>query len=358
MIYSLEINNFQSHKYSRLEFSEGVNVIVGTSDSGKTAVLRALRWVVNNRPSGNDFRSTWGGETSVQLVTDDGIVIRNKDKAEKYSIGVAGKKDIEFKAFGTNVPQEVSDVLNISEINLQGQMDAPFLLSKSAGEVATHFNKIARLDKIDTATANVNSWIRELTATIGHESVKDKPATGLIRQKEKLEEEIEKFKYLQKFEIEVEVLEGMELSKKGLENRLTKLNNLVKELNEIKVDIDVNFYILRIEYLLDAVLIKINVRDEMKVKVRNLYRFVQSIKTIEEEIKDRELLATLFDPIVSLLNLYKDKNLLANQFTTLNKLLKSINDIIYQLKIKEAEFDRLHQQFDDNFPDVCPLCGK
>ncbi|MFR9297315.1 MAG: AAA family ATPase, partial [Aedoeadaptatus pacaensis] len=36
--------NFQSHVYSELSLSRGVNVIVGPSDSGKTAIMRALRW--------------------------------------------------------------------------------------------------------------------------------------------------------------------------------------------------------------------------------------------------------------------------------------------------------------------------
>jgi len=56
MIKYLQIQNFQSHKDSLLEFDPGVNVIVGSSDSGKTAVIRALRWLVWNRPSGDAFR--------------------------------------------------------------------------------------------------------------------------------------------------------------------------------------------------------------------------------------------------------------------------------------------------------------
>ena len=61
MIQSLQINNFQSHKYSVMELHKGVNVIIGPSDSGKTTILRALRWLVWNRPSGDAFRSDWGG---------------------------------------------------------------------------------------------------------------------------------------------------------------------------------------------------------------------------------------------------------------------------------------------------------
>src|SRR5512133_726261 len=155
MIKSLAILNFQSHEKSKLDFSPGVNVIVGSSDSGKTAIIRALRWIIWNRPSGDSIRSNWGGATNVLLETEEGIIRRAKDKTDQYELKLQGGKDLVFKAFGTSVPQEIADFLNINEINLQGQLDAPFLLSESPGAVALHFNKVARLDKIDTGLQNI-----------------------------------------------------------------------------------------------------------------------------------------------------------------------------------------------------------
>jgi len=71
MIKQLTIKNFQSHKKTKLEFSDGVNIIIGQSDSGKTAIIRALNWVVNNKPSGDSFRSHWGGDTNVEITMED-----------------------------------------------------------------------------------------------------------------------------------------------------------------------------------------------------------------------------------------------------------------------------------------------
>ena len=68
MIKQLNIHNFQSHEDSSLNFTEGVNVIIGASDSGKSAIIRALKFVVYNSPSGSDMRSWWGGETSVKYL--------------------------------------------------------------------------------------------------------------------------------------------------------------------------------------------------------------------------------------------------------------------------------------------------
>ena len=54
MIHSIKIQNIQSHKDTQLEFNPGINAIVGSSNNGKSAILRALYWVVYNRPLGTD----------------------------------------------------------------------------------------------------------------------------------------------------------------------------------------------------------------------------------------------------------------------------------------------------------------
>lgn len=51
-IESVRLENFQSHENTVLPFTPGFNVLVGKSNQGKTAVLRALTWVYKNKPSG------------------------------------------------------------------------------------------------------------------------------------------------------------------------------------------------------------------------------------------------------------------------------------------------------------------
>ena len=51
-IKKLDLINFQSHKFTSLELADGLNVIVGPSDNGKTSILRAIRWVLFNEPQG------------------------------------------------------------------------------------------------------------------------------------------------------------------------------------------------------------------------------------------------------------------------------------------------------------------
>src|SRR4030042_795222 len=196
MIHSLHLTNFQSHKDTHLEFHPGVNVIVGTSDSGKSAVIRALRWLVWNRPVGDEFRSSWGGDTSVDVELNSGQVTRIRTKVfNGYRLGA----DEVFEATKTDVPQEVQQTLNLGDINLQQQLDSPFLLSQSPGAVAEHFNHVAHLDQIDTGLRNVQGWIRQL----------EQDAKSNEQRIKGLEEELKGFEHLEKFEAEVEVLKGL-----------------------------------------------------------------------------------------------------------------------------------------------------
>ena len=50
--FNVNLNNFQSISGAELEFVEGLNLIVGQSNSGKTAILRAINSVVDNPSRG------------------------------------------------------------------------------------------------------------------------------------------------------------------------------------------------------------------------------------------------------------------------------------------------------------------
>jgi len=157
MIKTITLTNFQSHRNTRLELEPGVNVIVGPSDSGKSAILRAVNWAVFNRPLGDSMRSSWGGDTEVEITTDDAAVTRRRTDTQAVYV-VDGRV---LKATGTEPPEQVSAALRVDNLNIQRQHDQPFMLSESSGERARLLNKIVSLDVIDSALHNINGKVRE-----------------------------------------------------------------------------------------------------------------------------------------------------------------------------------------------------
>lgn len=163
MIETLTISNFQSHLFTSLQFTPGVNWIVGSSDSGKSAIIRALRWAWYNEPSGFSFRSHWERKAATAVTTrcSDGVEVTRSRTTSENSYTLNGHPLV---AFGNDVPPEVQRAVNVSNVNIQSQGAGPFLLSMSAPEVARYLNNVANLSVIDEAHTRIAGKMRTCDA--------------------------------------------------------------------------------------------------------------------------------------------------------------------------------------------------
>ena len=161
-IESITIEQFQSHKKTVLELSKGLNVIWGPSDNGKSSIIRGIKWVVLNRPSGDEFRRHNTKNTTVTIKSDNSIIQRIRtDTKNEYKI-----ENTIFKALKSAVPEEVSSKLNISEINIQSQHEVYFLVDKSPGQRSKILNEVAGLEIMDKVLKKTNTDIRSINADI------------------------------------------------------------------------------------------------------------------------------------------------------------------------------------------------
>ncbi|MFA5934986.1 MAG: AAA family ATPase [Candidatus Paceibacterota bacterium] len=342
MIQSIEISNFQSHKQTELIFDPGLNIIVGSSDAGKSAVLRALRWVIWNRPSGDSLRSYWGGKTSVKATFNNGSIERSKDKAEEYIIN----DKTSLKAFGLSIPDEVSALHNLTEINVQGQMDSSYLLSSTPGEIAAHFNKVAGLDKIDRAQQNVEKEIRSLTSDIKYKTA----------EQEKLNTQLESFEYLEKYEIKLEILEEMETRKNNLSSRTAKFIKHFNSLVDLENEIEEASEILKHEEQVNLILVSIETRNFAIAEKDKLETLIGTYDLIEDAKRRQGYTLALEIPVNSLLGKIEDRKKLNTPFVTLNKLVKSLKGISITLEEDNRMLSLQMAKFKKEMPTVCPLC--
>jgi len=160
MIEKLRIRNFQKHDDLLVKFDERITTIVGPSDAGKSAILRALRWVLLNQPDGDAFIRDGQKEVTVALRVDGHTIKRRRGKANEY---VLDKKSL--VSFGRgNVPDLVSRITNVSDENFQLQHEAPFWFDLSAGEVSKRLNAIVDLQVVDGSLAVASKMARERAA--------------------------------------------------------------------------------------------------------------------------------------------------------------------------------------------------
>ncbi len=336
---SIHIQNYRSHKDTLIDFSDGVNSITGSNDSGKTNILRAITTVVKNRPSGNDFISHWGGNMAVRIDFNEKAIVRYKDviKDKKSGNFKAGSKNFYilinksnfnkskidkdykkaikdgkstgcvdiFKSFGQGVPDEIKKVLNMSDINIAPQFEGPFLLTKSAPDTAKFYNDIVNLDIIDKSISNISKELK-------------KEKKNLSIEKEKNEEknkELKSFDWIDKAEKDIKKAEVLKNKIKLIKDNWTKLYQWNKELINLNAK---NYSINEITKHSDAV-------DEL-------------IKLSAEIKKDDELfveLESLDNNRKYLIKKKENLNKIINHDTGVNKLIE-LNDKIKSIKANLA----------------------
>jgi len=229
MLKKFQVKNFQSHKDTTIEFHPGLNVIRGTSDHGKTALIRALIWLARNRPTGEGFKNLDSGKddiVEVSLEFDEHRIshIREKGKS-KYLVD--GE---ELKAHGAAVPDHVTEALNIRDYNIQEQLDRHFLILSSPGDVAKEFNRIVNLDEIDIVTQRINKLARDNDVRV---KISEEKLHELEAQKSSLEFVPSLDNRVSKLEQLREKIRQKEVQKERLEDFLQKYIDLARRLRAL-----------------------------------------------------------------------------------------------------------------------------
>jgi DNA repair protein SbcC/Rad50 len=341
IIKQLQIQNFQSHESSVFDFDKGVNLIVGKSDSGKSAILRALYWLLFNRPGGEAFRSNWGGDTSVTLEFDGSGDVVERIRTKKENQYCMNGED--FKAIKTDVPVEIRQLLRLDNINFQRQLDGPFLLNEPPGNVARHFNKVANLDLIDRSISNVNGWISSLRS---HIKIDEGSVEGLT-------EELSKYDGLNKLDEDLVYVERLDKHRVDLGRKIQNFKSILNEVSTVNKVVKENELYIELE--------------EQVLTLNNLYSDVSELKAIIlfiEEIDDSLLgiedvrLEALANGVDNLSTTYLKIDDMKKGYEELKNLINSFEETDIEIKQAEAHLGRLEEKWEESMPDVCPLCGR
>lgn len=233
----LVIENFQSHEYTQIDFSEGLNVFVGPSDSGKSAILRSLRWVLFNQPRGADFIRAGASQCRVSLQFDDGsevIRIRNKSgSVNRYLLKLPDQSEpLVFEGFGNHVPKEIAQVhqmvpvkLDTKELFVQfgNQLESPFLLFESNQNKAKTIGRISGAHYIDQALKQTSSDQKQVQIEIKR----------LEQEREKIEQQLKPYENLSELEQRVALAEQAYLRAEANQKRKEQLERLWSRWQEI-----------------------------------------------------------------------------------------------------------------------------
>jgi predicted ATP-dependent endonuclease of OLD family len=161
MLKVITIKNFQCLPSILIQLDRRLTILVGPNDKGKSAVLRALRWLVFNRPLGKAFIRHGTKETMVSVKTSTHTIVRKTGTTNLYKLD---RK--RFKAFRSEVPPEIQALFNVADINFQPQHKPLFWFDLTPGQAAKELNRIVDLESIDRVQGEVQKRLRKKKAEL------------------------------------------------------------------------------------------------------------------------------------------------------------------------------------------------
>lgn len=325
------LENFQSHKYSKMEFVEGLNAIIGSTDSGKTAIFRAIKWALYNEPQGDYFVREGEEYVSVKIFFNSGAIVnryRRKGKNGYELTSPDGTVSV-FEGFGTKIPEEVLEATKIRKVNftpsenrslnMAEQLDQPFLISETPGLKAAAIGKLVEADVVDYALSETNRDLQN----------KRKDLKSSKEKLESIKENLKDYEYLDKLKSIIEKLEDIEKSKKQKE---IALQNFEKHRENYSKIIDNKSYY-------EKQLSELNPFEKIEknyLKLGIQYSGLRNLNRIHTELLNNKIKYQNFsninkklsvvDRAIELMPIIENKNSLTSKLINLSKRLEKINN--------------------------------
>jgi len=263
-ITSIGMKNFQSWEDGEVLF-ENFNVLEGKSNSGKSAVVRAISMVIND-----DWDSSWlrKGEsiTTADLSFSDGLrIVRSRGSVNNILVYRDSVLTDNFSDFGKNYPEEMDKILNTDDYNIANQFDGHFFISLSPNKRAQILGKFSDLGRIDSLLSENQRILRQSNSNA-------------------------KFLEESQLELEHELLMVKDIGKSLPSSKeLKELNELIDETKVLSDRLDKINQLIEVDSVLslsDGLFLAENLYQECQLLVRQLavLKFQRDITNISENI--------------------------------------------------------------------------
>lgn len=362
-IKSIDIENFQSHENTHVDFDSGLNVIIGESNNGKTSILRAMDWVVDNQPLGTDFIMTGKKYCKVRITYDNDTFIeryRTLKDTGYYRVGVInnGQESYqEYKGFTNNVPVEVMNVHQMPKIaitkniethlNKLSQLERPFLITENTNEKAAAIGRITGTNIIDVAIKNTTSDIasdRKLLKTY----IKDKTDLESARDAIDLKRLYDLSKFYSMADKKIKELDSLSKTMNDLLDREKICITNIKQYENIKSNcediIKDKTTVNEAEELILKISKMINLLNGYKQCKEFILDLNNKIKLYNKTIKQKKVIDSCSDAITKitcLISLYKRYELSSNAISIQNNRINLLSDMTKYSDIINEQQDNI-----------------
>lgn len=360
-IDTIFLDNFQGWpKGSELKFKKGFNIILGDTDSGKSAVVEAINSTLTGDLPEN-FISWWAKEAEVNIQTNEHRFYRKRgkdvneigcDNSVQERVGLGIDPDY-FTNLGTT-SLSLSNDKKLSLVLLD-QLSSLFFISEPAPTRAKIINSVCGIDQVDRLMLEMQ---RNITTTEAQKK-------QLEENKKTTLESLEKVK--SNFEVLSLKVKEISVLKDSLAQIFTQLDSLEKKKEQLLASkqkmLDIQSKLVKYSNLSQ-------VKDSSFTEVKNLLELVKKFNfmkskssTLSSSVREKETKLASFgalkevenlQPLVDLLKSYSQK------IDTKTKLKLSLDKVIAKQKEKEQELQSLVAETEKIRKEVkvCPFCGR
>lgn len=332
-IKTLDLVNFGSHERTTFNFSDGLNVFIGATSSGKTTCFRALKWIYDD--DGNSKRFIKKGENFCEatISTSHGYIITRfiHPKGKKTKDGKTVKNGYEITypngdiaVTNTKGVDLVRDILGYKKLNLENkEIDLNFLDQGSSwffiGDKYTSTDRAKIIGAIHK-THFVDLAIKDLEADNKRLNQKREDKVEEIN---KIQEKIEGFSYLEEMKVNLSIINEKK-------DKLVSLIEIQNSLNEI----------LGKRKLIEDGITKCDtvINNINKVNLEDIKLKINSLKEVLEIYTKSTLLSDKILSIESDIKKY-DSILEHNNLEKINKGMK----IVQSLKLMIELYSKIEQ---------------
>lgn len=336
----IEITNFQKWKHLNIDFTDGVNCIIAPTDSGKSAIIRAILWVVFNKNYKNirhkDKNNNVSDETSVKLTIENNSEIYVVERYISDKVSCYKLNGEEFKALNKKVPEKIQQLFSMSDINVQTQFEPPFLITSTSGDVSKLINEMIGLEEMDEMSQKVNTDVKEC---INEEK-------ELEANKIAIEKQMDSFAVLSDFE---SVYKNASIIYNKLfesDQKHSKINLNTNRIKIINTDLaEVNSK-LKSENMVDILkenYDKFTYNDKQIKELRNITKMLER-KNIE--VPDTTIVYEKYDKLNKISETLNSITLLTSKIVKLSETMRKCTESLNNF---EKELDSVK---------VCPTCGR
>ena len=367
-IKTIELTNFMNHVYTKIDLEDGINLITGSSDNGKSAILRALYSVFLDKHDSGWIRDG-EKEYTVKITFFNGDTFeRTKGKRNILKKTTFGGETTIAQSYGKDMPEDYKKFLGVIPETSDGplpfsfQKKDIFLVDKKELSLGQEISVLLQVDDLEKGASNLKKEITRFnTQTKDLQNDKQKLETDLeqfsdLDRKLKLAEQLDKI--LNAYD---ELLELMQRKQSTLSTCLNIVEE-VSRINKILKQAKNVFKLLTTELNeIEAQQLKVDEKNEM---IDSAISFIERMEEIDKDkiIANEFVNGVLGQTVTQIIETEKtvsDKKLALDEVSSIEQETRSIDGFIDNLQTEIEAYDKeidILIERQKTTTSICPTC--